>query len=31
MRRVHFEQWPTMFEAPDEEEFLLYDEPAPEA
>jgi predicted kinase len=25
MRRSHFEQWETMFQPPDEEEFLLYD------
>ncbi len=31
MRRVHFEQWATMFEAPDEEELLLYDDPVAEA
>ena len=31
MRRAHFEQWATMFEPPDEEELLLYDEPVLEA
>ena len=30
MRRVHFEQWAMMFQPPDNEEFLLYDEPAPD-
>jgi len=30
MRRIHFEQWATMFQPPDEEELHLYDEPAPE-
>jgi predicted kinase len=31
MTRAHFEQWATIFQPPDEEELLLYDEPAPEA
>jgi len=30
MVRAHFEQWATMFQPPDDEEFLLYDEPVPE-
>jgi predicted kinase len=30
MRRTHFEQWYTIFQPPDEEELLLYDEPVPE-
>jgi predicted kinase len=30
MTRAHFEQWATIFEPPDEEEFILYDEPAPD-
>jgi hypothetical protein len=25
MTRVHFEEWATMFEPPDEEEILLFD------
>jgi predicted kinase len=31
MRRIHFEQWATMFQPPDEEELALYDESALEA
>ena len=27
MTRAHFESWATMFQPPDEEEFLLFDEP----
>jgi hypothetical protein len=27
MTRAHFEEWSTIFQAPDEEEFLLFDEP----
>jgi predicted kinase len=30
MKRAHFEQWATIFEPPDDEELLLYDEPVPE-
>ena len=30
MKRAHFEQWAMMFQPPDEEELLLYDEPVPE-
>ena len=29
MRRAHFEQWATIFQPPDEEELLLFDEPSP--
>jgi predicted kinase len=29
MERAHFEQWAAMFEAPDEQELLLYDQPVP--
>ena len=29
--RAHFEQWATIFQAPDEEELLLFDDPADEA
>ena len=29
--RAHFEQWATIFQAPDEEELLLFDEPVHEA
>ena len=28
MTRAHFEQWATVFQPPDEDELLLYDEPA---
>ena len=28
--RAHFEEWATIFQAPDEEEFLLFDEPVVE-
>jgi predicted kinase len=31
MRREHFEEWATIFQAPDEEELPLFDEPAVEA
>jgi predicted kinase len=31
MTRTHFEQWATIFQPPDEEELLLFDEPDPEA
>ena len=31
MERAHFEQWATMFQPPDDDEFLLYDEPVSEA
>jgi predicted kinase len=31
MTWAHFEQWATIFEPPEEEEFLLIDEPVPEA
>ena len=27
MTRAHFEQWATIFQPPDEEELLLFDEP----
>ena len=27
MTQAHFEEWATMFQPPDEEEFLLFDEP----
>jgi chloramphenicol 3-O-phosphotransferase len=27
MTRAHFEQWATIFQAPDDEELLLFDEP----
>jgi predicted kinase len=30
MTRAHFAQWATIFQPPDEEELLLYDEPVPE-
>jgi predicted kinase len=30
MQRSHFELWATMFEPPDEEELLLYDQPVPQ-
>jgi len=30
MTRAHFETWATMFQAPDEEEFLLFDQPVVE-
>jgi hypothetical protein len=30
MTRAHFEQWARIFQAPDEEEFLLFDKPAVE-
>ena len=29
--RAHFERWATIFQPPDEEELLLFDEPVPEA
>jgi hypothetical protein len=29
--RAHFEQWATTFQAPDEEELRLFDEPVNEA
>ena len=29
--RAHFEQWATIFQSPDEEELLLFDEPVHEA
>ena len=29
--RAHFVQWATIFQAPDEEELLLFDEPVHEA
>ena len=31
MTRGHFEEWSTIFEAPDEEELLLFDDPYAEA
>ena len=31
MTRAHFEQWKTIFQSPEEEELLLFDEPDPEA
>jgi len=31
MTRAHFEQWATIFQPPDEEELLLFDEPVIEA
>jgi predicted kinase len=31
MTRAHFEQWETIFQPPDEEELLWYDDPVPEA
>jgi predicted kinase len=31
MTRAHFEQWATIFQPPDEEELLLFDEPLTEA
>ena len=31
MTRAHFEQWATIFQPPDEEELLLFDEPVAEA
>jgi predicted kinase len=31
MTRAHFEQWATIFQPPDEEEMLLFDEPVLEA
>ena len=30
MTRAHFEEWATIFQAPDEEEFLLFDKPVVE-
>ena len=30
MTRAHFEQWSTIFQPPDEDEFLLFDEPVVE-
>ncbi len=27
MTRAHFEEWSTIFQAPDEEEYRLFDEP----
>ena len=30
MTRAHFEQWATIFQPPDEEELLLFDDPAAE-
>jgi predicted kinase len=30
MTRAHFEEWATIFQPPDEEELLLYDEPVSE-
>jgi hypothetical protein len=27
MTRAHFEEWATIFQPPDEEEILLFDEP----
>jgi predicted kinase len=30
MTRAHFEQWATIFQPPDREELLLFDEPVPE-
>ena len=30
MNRAHFEEWATIFQPPDEEEFLLFDEPVVE-
>lgn len=30
MTRAHFEEWARIFQAPDEEEFLLFDRPAVE-
>jgi len=27
MTRAHFEEWSTIFQPPDEEEFRLFDEP----
>ncbi|MGD0394059.1 MAG: ATP-binding protein [Acidimicrobiales bacterium] len=29
MTRAHFERWATIFQPPDQEELLLFDEPAP--
>jgi len=29
MERAHVARWATMFQPPDEDEFLLYDEPVP--
>jgi predicted kinase len=31
MTRAHFERWATIFQPPDGEELLLFDEPVPEA
>ena len=31
MTRAHFERWATIFQPPDEEELLLFDEPVPDA
>jgi hypothetical protein len=31
MERVYFEEWVTMFQPPDEDEFLLYDAPVSDA
>jgi predicted kinase len=31
MTRTHFKQWATIFQPPEEEELLLFDEPDPEA
>jgi predicted kinase len=31
MTRAHFEQWATIFQPPDEEELLLFDEPVTDA
>ena len=30
MTRAHFEEWASIFQPPDEEEFLLFDTPLPE-
>jgi len=30
MTRAHFEEWATIFQPPDDEELLLFDEPVPE-
>jgi hypothetical protein len=30
MTRAHFEQWATIFQPPDEDELLLFDEPVAE-
>jgi hypothetical protein len=31
MTRAHFEEWATIFQPPDEEEMLLFDEPVANA